>query len=422
MSEREKILIVGSGGREHALGWKIKQSPSNPELFFAPGNGGTGQIGTNIDIGSLDIDILLKFSADNGIGLTVVGPEGPLEKGIVDIAKEGGLRIFGPTKEAARLETSKWWAINFMKRHNIPHPKSEVITDPWVAIHFFDESVWNDVVIKADGLAAGKGVFLPNSKEEALNAIKRIMIDKEFDDGTKVIIQERLRGREVSLLAFTDGKTVVPLLPAQDYKRLKDGDKGSNTGGMGAFAPAPISTELYRQIHDTILKPTVDGMKEEDNLFQGVLYVGLMLTANGPKVLEFNVRFGDPETQPLVMLLKSDLLRALKNTVKGKLKESDVVFRRGSAVCVVLAAENYPDKPKTGDKIYGLDKINNLDVQVFHAGTILKNRRAVTNGGRIIGLTAYGKDNSDARRKLYPLIGNKGVHFKGIHYRKDIGL
>lgn len=328
MSEREKILIIGNGGREHALGWKVKQSPNNPELYFAPGNGGTGQIGRNIDSGQLDIDRLLRFSADNGINFTVVGPEAPLAKGIGDVFRENNLPIFAPTEKAARLETSKSWAIDFMVRHNIPHPKSVVITDPHVAIRFFDKPVWNDIVIKANGLAAGKGVFLPNSKEDAMSAIRRIMIDKEFDNGSKVIIQERLRGREMSLLAFTDGKAIVPLLPAQDYKRLQDGDKGPNTGGMGAFAPVPMSAQLYEQVYDTILRPTVDGIREEGNIFQGVLYAGLMLTADGPKVLEFNVRFGDPETQVLMMLLQSDLLTALKNTTEGKLNRRDIIFRR----------------------------------------------------------------------------------------------
>lgn len=422
MREQENIIIVGNGGREHAVGWKIAQSLNNPNLFFVHGNAGTAKIGRNLDIGSTDIDRIIRVAKDNK-AFIIVGPEAPLEKGIVNAAKEAGLRIFGPTKEAARLETSKWWAIEFMRRHDIPHPKSVIFTVPQKAEDFFEKNpVWNEMVIKADGLASGKGVFLPSSKEEALETIKRIMIDREFDDGSKVIIQERLKGKEVSLLAITDGKTVVPLLPAQDYKRLKDGDKGPNTGGMGAFAPAPMSSELLKQVYDTILRPTVNGTREEGNLFQGVLYVGLMLTGDGPKVLEFNVRFGDPETQPLMMLLESDLFTALKNTTKGELNRKDIVFRKGAAICVVLAAEGYPGKPRTGDKIYGLEKINGPDIQAFHAGTKLENGKVVTDGGRIVGITAYGKDNVDARRKLYPLIGNDGVYFRGMQVRREIGL
>lgn len=422
MREQEKVLIVGNGGREHAIGWKISQSPNNPELLFAHGNAGTAQIGRNLDIEPTDIDRIVAIGRNDNTFI-VVGPEAPLEKGIVNTAKEAGLKAFGPTQEAARLETSKWWAIEFMRRHNIPHPNSILLTSIQEATIFLNNPVvWQNIVIKANGLASGKAVFLPESKEEAEDAIKQIMIDKKFDDGSKVIIQERLRGREISLLVFTDGRTIVPLLPAQDYKRLKDNDQGPNTGGMGAFAPAPMSTELYREIHDTILRPTVDGMREEGNLFQGVLYAGLMLTDAGPKVLEFNVRPGDPETQVLMMLLNSDLLTALKNTTEGKLRKSDIVFRKGAAVCVVLAAEGYPDKPVIGNEIHGLDKFNSKNVKLFHAGTTLENGKIVTNRGRIIAVTSYGKDIKEARRILYPHIGENGVYFKGMQYREDIGL
>src|SRR3989338_1280825 len=419
----ERVLIVGSGGREHALGWKIKQSANSPDLYFAPGNGGTQQIGTNLDIEATEVNNLARFSSDNKVGLTVVGPESPLGEGIVNVFNEDRLPIFGPTQEAARLETSKSWAIDFMKRHNIPQPKSVVFTDLRVAMHFFDEPVWKDFVIKADGLASGKGVFLPDSKEEATNAIKRIMIDREFDNGSRIVIQERLRGKEISFLAFTDGKIIVPLLPAQDHKRVNDNDKGHNTGGMGAFAPAAsMDKELVKQVYDRILKPTVEGMGMEGNLFKGVLYAGLMMTNDGPKVLEYNVRFGDPETQPLIMLLNSDLLRALRNTAEVKLKKDNIIFDRGGAVCVVLTAEGYPGKPKIGDVIYGLDKVMNSDIQVFHAGTRLENGSILTNGGRILGVSARGKDINDARRKVSSLIGENGIHFRGMHYRKDIGL
>jgi phosphoribosylamine---glycine ligase len=421
MKEREKIIIVGNGAREHAVGWCINQSPNSPKLFFAPGNAGTMQIGRNLDIGVTDTDKVIGIAKDNN-AFIFVGPEAPLEKGIVNAARESNVMIFGPTKEAARLETSKSWAIDFMKRNNIPHPESVVVADSNVAMRFFDKPIWSDVVIKADGLAAGKGVFLPNSKEEALTAIKRIMVNHEFDDGSKVIIQKRLKGKEMSLIVFTDGRTIAPLLPAQDYKRINDSSESLNTGGMGAFAPAPMSAELYKEIYSKILRATVDGMREEGKLLQGSLYAGLMLTDDGPKVLEYNVRLGDPETQPLLMLLNSDLLQALKNTAEGKLKRSDLVFNKGAAVCVVLAAEGYPGNPKKGDIIYGLDKIMNSDVQIFYAGTKRENGNTVTNGGRVLGLCARGRNIHDARRKIYPLIGEGDIHFRGMHYRKIIGL
>jgi len=416
----ENVLIVGSGAREDAVSWKINQSLSKPRLFFTPGNAGTSQIGRNLDIDPTDVSRIISAAKERN-AFIFVGPEAALEKGIVNAAKEEGLMIFGPTQEAALLETKKSRAINFMQRHNIPHPESVVIADLGVAVHFFDEDVWNDVVIKADGLAAGKGVFLPNSKEEAINAVERIMVKKEFDDGSKIIIQERLKGKEMSLIVFTDGRNIVPLLPAQDYKRVGDNNKGPNTGGMGAFAPAPMSKALYEKLYNAILKPTVDGMREEGNIFQGGLYFGLMLTDEGPKVIEYNARLGDPETQPLMMLLKSDLLPALKNTAEGKLKKSDLIFNKGAAVCVVLAAEGYPSNPKKGDTIYGLDKVTNPDVQVFHAGTGRENENFVTKGGRVLGVSASGKNILDARNKIYSLIGENGIHFRGMHYRKDIG-
>lgn len=421
MKEQPSVIIVGNGAREHSIGWKLRQSLDNPQLFFAPGNAGTARIGTNIDVDPVDVDKIVG-NARGHKAFIFVGPEAPLEKGIANAAKEAGLRVFGPTQEAARLETSKWWAIEFMRRHKIPHPDSVTFTNVSDTLSFLKYPKWKEVVVKADALASGKGVFLPSSKKEEVNAIERIMLKKEFGGNPKVIIQERLEGREMSLLAMTDGTTIVPLLPAQDYKRLYDNDKGPNTGGMGAFAPAPMSEGLYQQIHDTILRPTVDGMREEGNLFQGVLYVGLMLTDNGPKVLEFNVRFGDPETQPLMMLLSSDLLRAFKSTEAGKLKASDIVFRRGASACIVLAAEGYPGKPVTGDEILGLDSIEDPDTQMIHGATILRDGKAETSGGRAISVVSYGRDMVDAGRKAYSHIGENGVHFRGMHYRKDIGV
>lgn len=420
MKERETVLIVGSGGREHAVGWKLSQSGSQPKLLFTPGNAGTAQIGRNFDIDTTNIDEIVRTAKEQN-AFIFVGPELPLQLGIANAAQKEGLKIFGPTQEAARLETSKSWAIEFMRRYAIPHPQSAIFSKLTDVAAFLEKPTWKEIVIKADGLAAGKGVLLPNSKQEAVDAVKRIMIDKEFDDGSKIIIQERLKGREMSLIVITDGTTIVPLPPTQDYKRVNDNDKGPNTGGMGAFAPAVMTASMYREIYDRILRPTVDEMRREGNLFQGVLYAGLMLTDDGPKVLEFNARLGDPETQVQMMLLGSDLLKALKNTVNGELNGRDFSFRKGTAICTVVTAEGYPDKPVIGDEIYGLDNFNNPNVQLFHAGTKLEKGKVVTNGGRIIGVAAYGKDQESARQLLYPQIGENGIHFRDMHFRTDIG-
>lgn len=420
---RERILIVDNRGRGHALGWKLKLADGSRELFFAPGNYGTSNVGVNVEnIGVTEIDRLERFASDNKITLTVVGPEVPLEKGIVNAFRKDNLAIFGPTQEAAILETSKSEAIRFMQRHNIPHPESRIFDDINEALSFVEKPTWTEIVVKACGLAAGKGVILPDSIDRAKQAVKKIMIDKEFDDGKEVIIQKRLRGKEVSLICITDGKTIVPLLPARDYKRIGETDEGPNTGGMGAFAPVPeVNKKLLKKIYNTILIPTIKGMEEEGNLYQGVLYAGLMLTEDGPKVLEYNARFGDPETQVQMMLLKSDLYPALKNATEGRLHKKDIVFRRGTSVSVVLAAEGYPGRPKIGDIVHGLHTVTNPSVQLFDSGTIMRNGQVETDGGRIIAVTAYGKDIEDARKILYPHIGERGIHFRGMHFRTDIG-
>ena len=416
-----KVLIVGGGGREHALGWKISQSPQVKKLYFAPGNAGTSLIGENVGIGVGEIEKLKNFVLKNKIDLTVVGPEAPLKEGIVDEFNKEGLRIFGPSRNAARLETDKAWAIKFMQRHNIPHPKSIIFNNPKDAFKFVKKPKWKEYVIKASGLAAGKGVILPDSLKEAKDAIERIMIKKEFDEGKKIIFQERLSGKEVSLLALTDGKTVIPMIPAQDHKKVFDNDKGLNTGGMGAFAPTPtMNDKLLKTVLENILKPTVESMQKEGNLFQGVLYAGLMITKNGPKVLEFNCRFGDPETQPLMMLFSSDFFIALKACTEGKLKNNLVTFRKGCSLCVVLSSGGYPGEYEKGKIIYGLDEIPK-DIQVFYAGTKIENGHVVTNGGRVLGITAYAKTIKEARQKVYSVIGKKQIHFLGMHYRKDIG-
>lgn len=419
---RERILIVDNRGRGHSLGWNLKVADGSRELFFAPGTYGTSNLGKNIDIDVDEIDRLGRFASDNKITLTVVGPEVPLGKGIANAFRKDNLPIFAPTQESAILETSKSRAIEFMQRHNIPHPASEIFDNINEALSFVENPTWAEIVIKANGLAAGKGVMLPDSLAEAKRAIQRIMIDKEFDDGKEVVIQERLKGKEVSLICITDGRTIVPLLPARDYKRIGDNDKGPNTGGIGAFAPvSEVNKKLLQEIYDTILIPTIRGMEQEGKLYQGVLYAGLMLTKDGPKVLEYNSRFGDPETQVLMMLLQSDLYPALKNATEGRLRKTDIVFRKGASVCVVIAAEGYPGKPKIGDVVHGLDTINNPSVQIFDSGMIMKNGQIETNGGRVIGITAYGRDIEDARRYAYDSIGDKGVSFRGMHFRTDIG-
>ncbi len=419
---KERILIVDNRGRGHALGWKLKVADGSRELFFAPGNYGTSKLGVNVDIDITEIDRLERFASDNEITLTVVGPEVALEKGIVNSFRKDNLAIFGPTQKAAILETSKSRAIEFMQRHNIPHPESKIFDNINEALSFVENPTWAEIVVKAYGLAAGKGVILPDSIDRAKQAIKRIMIGKEFDDGKEVIIQKRLRGKEVSLICITDGKTIVPLLPVRDYKRIDDEDKGPNTGGMGAFAPVPeVSKKLLEEIYNTILIPTIRGMEDEGKLYQGVLYAGLMLTEDGPKVLEYNSRFGDPETQVLMMLLKSDLYPALKNAAEGRLRKKDIVFRKGASVCVVLAAEGYPGRPKIGDVVHGLDTIDNPFVQIFDSGMIVRNGQIETNGGRVLAVTAYGKDIEDARRQVYGSIGQKGIIFRGAQYRSNVG-
>lgn len=419
---KERILIVDNRGRGHSLGWNLKVSDGSRELFFAPGTYGTSKLGKNVDIDITEIDRLERFASDNKITLTVVGPEVPLEKGIANAFRKDKLAIFAPTQESATLETSKSEAIRFMRRHNVPYPASKIFDNINNALSFVENPTWTEIVVKACGLAAGKGVILPESPKEAKRAIQRIMVDKEFDDGKEVIIQERLKGKEVSLMCITDGRTIVPLLPVRDYKRIGDNDKGSNTGGMGAFAPvSEVNKKLLREIYNTILIPTIRGMEQERKLYQGVLYAGLMLTKDGPKVLEYNSRFGDPETQVLMMLLKSDLYPALKNATEGRLSKEDIVFRKGAAVCAVLAAEGYPGKPKIGDVVHGLDTIKNPSVKIFDSGMIIKNGQVETNGGRVIGVTAYGKDIEDARRYVYGSIGDKGINFRGMQFRRDIG-
>jgi len=426
MSTKRKlnVLVVGSGGREHALAWKISQESNCGDLFIAPGNSGTASLGENIDIKVEDINKLSAFASDHKIGLVLVGPEVPLALGLVDAMNRIGIPAFGPTKKAARLETDKAFAARFLKSHNIPRPESSVFTDVKKALAYIKNKDPHSYVLKASGLCAGKGVLLPDSYKEAKLAIQQIMSGELFGDaGKTLVIQERLSGPEVSILAFSDGKIIVPLLPSQDHKRLKNNDKGPNTGGMGAYAPVPVVTnKILGRIQKEILQKTIDGMRKDGILYKGVLYAGLMITKDGPKVLEYNARFGDPETQPLMMLLKSDLSPILLACVNGTLKKSIVKFHRGYAVSVVLASKGYPEKPEKGKYIKGIKEVSGKkNVMVFHAGTSINNGKLATHGGRVLGVTAYGSSMKKALKLVYSAIGAGKIRFSGMHYRKDIG-
>lgn len=416
------ILVIGQGGREHALGWKLKKSPKVGKLYFAPGNGGTSELGENINIESEEIDKLAEFAEQKKIDLTVVGPEAPLAAGIVDVFTKKNLPVFGPNKSAAQLEASKAWAVEFMKRNKIPHPESHIFNNFSKALDFVRSSVWKNFVVKANGLAAGKGVVVCDSSKEAAEAIKRMMLDKEFGKaGDKIVIQEKLSGPEISVLAFTDGDRIIPLPPAQDHKRVFDNDQGPNTGGMGAYAPVPFVTKtLMKEIQKKILERTIEGLKKEGIIYMGVLYAGLMLTKRGIKVLEFNVRFGDPEIQPVIMLLSSDLVDILFSCINGNLSSRQVVIKKGSAVCVVLASGGYPVHYEKEKKI-SLPENSPKNIRIFHAGTKLIGSQLVTNGGRVLGVTGYASDLKRAAFLTYNFIEKQNVLFKGMHYRKDIG-
>lgn len=412
------VLVIGSGGREHAIVWKVKQSPLVDDLYAMPGNAGT--LGQAANIVGISIDEHAKVAAfckDYGVDLVIVGPEAPLAAGLVDSLSAKGIRCFGPRQAAARIESSKAFAKDFMRRHQIPTARYAIFYDFGDAARFVD-SVDYPIVIKASGLAAGKGVILPETMDEAKATLKSILIEKSFGDaGNEVVIEERLTGQEVSLMAFSDGTCVVPMLPAQDHKRLLDGDEGPNTGGMGAYAPAPIFTAaLMNEAVELVLKPAVHGLKSEGTPFVGVLYAGLMLTSNGIRVLEFNCRFGDPETQVVLPLLETDLLEIAEACVNGTLQDMDIRWKNGTAVCVVLASKGYPEKVETGKLV----KIEELpeDVVCFHAGTTRYPRQIGTSGGRVLGLTAWANDLESAVKKAYSNIGR--ISFEGMQYRKDI--
>ncbi|MBI2481797.1 MAG: phosphoribosylamine--glycine ligase [Planctomycetia bacterium] len=421
------VLVVGNGGREHALAWKIGKSPRVERVFVAPGNAGTAEDAENIDIKAEDFPRLIKFGKENKVELTIIGPEAPLTAGIVDAFEKAKLRVFGPSKAAAQWEGSKVFCKDLLHHANVPTADYKVFKDADRAVSYIKERYPEEkqtvpVVVKADGLAAGKGVIVCSKRSEALDAIHRIARNREFGDaGSRLVIEERLDGQEASVLAIVDGRTIVTLPPAQDHKPAHDGDTGPNTGGMGAYCPAPlVDDEKLRWIEEHILVPTVHALKRSRNPFKGVLYAGLMMTNQGPKVLEYNVRFGDPECQPLLMRLKSDIVDVIDATVSGELdKFGGLEWDTRPSVCVVMASEGYPGSYERGKPIRGLADAAKLpDVKVFHAGTATLDGQVVTNGGRVLGVTAMGDSISDAKRRAYEAV--KCIRWEGAWCRKDI--
>lgn len=415
-----KILLVGGGGREHAIAWKLSQSKKLTQLYIAPGNPGTAEIGTNVGIADNDIDSLTAFAKEKRIDLVVVGPEEPLAAGLVDRLEAEGIRAFGPTQEAARLEADKAFAKQIMRANSIPTAEARIFTnfeDAKLYIASRDEPV----VVKAAGLAKGKGVFVCDDPAEGILAAEKLMVDKIFGPaGSTIVVEDKLLGEEVSILAFVDGRTIYVMESAQDHKPIGDGDTGPNTGGMGAYSPAPIvSEQLMDQIVREILVPIVDGMNRNETPYKGVLYAGLMVTPGGPRVLEFNVRFGDPEAQPILMRMKSDLLEVFEAVCREQLSEVTLEWEQRPAVCVVMASGGYPGPYEKGKVITGLDRVAHLkDVKVFHAGTAEQDGQIVTAGGRVLGVTALGANIAEAKKRAYEAV--EMIHFDGAYYRRDI--
>lgn len=417
-----KILVVGSGGREHALAWKLRQSSAVERIFCAPGNAGTEELGENVAISATDLPALLHFARQNHIGLTVIGPDDPLAAGIVDMFESARLRVFGPSKSAARLESSKIFAKELMRKSKIPTARGAAFSNPEAAFAFVDEARF-PLVIKADGLALGKGVVIAQNSAEAREAIESMMTKRRFGDaGTRLLIEECLVGSECSLHALVDGINYRMLSTARDYKRAYDGNDGPNTGGMGAFSPADnFGTELQTQFEDEIMRPLLHGLSEAEVKFRGLLFPGLMITANGPRVLEFNSRFGDPETQVILPRLKSDLLGLLEATIDGTLDQTAIEWDDRAAVTVVLASGGYPNEYEVGRPIEGLSVAASAkDVHLFYAGARKKDGMVLTNGGRVLTVTALGSDVAAARARAYQVVSQ--VSFEGCHYRRDIAL
>ncbi|EGO65433.1 phosphoribosylamine--glycine ligase [Acetonema longum] len=415
-----KILVIGSGGREHALVWKLAQSPRVQKIFCVPGNPGIGEMAECVALDSNDSEALCSFARQQGIDLTVVGPEGPLSGGIVDLFTAHGLRIFGPGRQAAEIESSKAFAKDLMAKYQIPTAGYAVFQTVADAKEYIRQK-GAPLVVKADGLAAGKGVIVAMTVNEALMAVDAMLTEQAFGAaGSRVVIEEFMQGEEASILTFTDGATVKTMVAAQDHKRVYDGDQGPNTGGMGAYAPAPVVTpELMTRIQQEILQPVVDAMRREGRTYKGCLYLGVMLTDAGPKVVEFNARFGDPETQVVLPLLASDLLPVMEACIDGTLAETEIKWRDQAAVCVVMAAGGYPGTYRKGDPITGLETAAGSGAMVFHAGTALKEGKVTTAGGRVLGMTAVGDGIRQALSKAYQALEN--ISFPGAYFRRDIG-
>ncbi len=415
-----KVLVVGNGGREHAIVWKLAQSKKVEKLYCARGNAGTLKLAENIDIEPTDIKALADFAQREGIDFTVVGPEAPLVAGLADEFEARGLKVFGPSRRASMLEGSKVFAKRFMQKYGVPTANFEVFEDPVKAKRFIKD-FGMPVVIKADGLASGKGVFVCHTLEEAHQAIDRLMVQKSLGEaGSRVVIEEFLSGEEASYIVMLNGEEYVPLPTSQDHKRLLDGDKGPNTGGMGAYSPNPfVGEEVEKAIKERVIERLIKGLREEGIHYRGFLYAGLMLTEEGPKVLEFNVRLGDPEAQPLLMRIRGDFLQTLLDFYEGRRVSLD--FDPRCALCVVLASRGYPEKPEDGKPIEGLEALEaEEDLVVFHAGTILKEGKVYTKGGRVLNVCAWGENLQEARERAYRAI--EKIRFEGMQYRRDIGM
>lgn len=416
-----KVLVVGSGGREHALVWKIAQSKKVDKIFCAPGNGGIKEIAELVNIKADDVVSLLKFAKEERIGLTMAGPEAPLVKGIVDEFTREGLKIFGPVKELAMLEGSKVFAKETMKRFGVPTADFKVFSDAGKAKEYLKEK-GAPIVVKADGLAAGKGVIVASSIEDAEAAIDDILVKRIFGSaGDRLILEDCLEGEEASILVFSDGKTITPLVSSQDHKRIFDNDKGANTGGMGAYSPAPVvSGELFDEIIDKVFRPIINGFAKEGKSYKGVLYAGIMITKDGPMVLEFNARFGDPETQAILPRLKSDLVDVAMACIDGELDKIKLEWDERPCLCIVCASKGYPGPYEKHKEIKGLEDARKVkDSVVFHAGTVRENEKVFTSGGRVLGVTGLGMDIKSAKEVAYKAAGR--IKFDGIYYRNDIG-
>jgi phosphoribosylamine--glycine ligase len=416
-----KVLVVGGGGREHALVWKIAQSPKVTKIYCAPGNAGISKQATIVPIKANDLKGLLEFALEEKIDLTVVGPEDPLTQGVVDLFESKGLLIFGANKKAAEIEGSKAFAKEMMKKYHIPTAFYEIFDDRNEAVRYIHKQ-GAPIVVKADGLAAGKGVIVCKTIEEAIQSVDRIMVEKIFGEaGSRVVVEEYLIGEEASYIAFTDGRAILPMASSQDHKPIFDGDQGPNTGGMGAYSPAPVVTdEVNEKIIEKVLRPIIYGMGEEGRTYKGVLYAGLMIHEGHPKVLEFNARFGDPETQPVLMRMKGDIVPVLEACMKGTLSQHRIEWDRRASVCVVMASKGYPGDYEKGKVIAGLKEVSRMEgVFVFHAGTALDGDQVLTNGGRVLGVTGLGEDIPRAIERTYQAV--KKISWDGFHYRTDIG-